>query len=246
MAEPELALGSAVAAWRHTVVLARLELRRLGPALRRMGTLLLLAAPFLFLWGGEGALAFGLGVIGTSVWMQGPMELLRDRIRGDLLFLSTLPVAATTVAAGKFVAVALTSGLSALLFAGAAALVVPAALPAAGAGRAATLAFACAWIGLSTAGFAATALLARFSLRTLTDGSAPLALMVGFLAATWALERTIPQPWALVEWLLERPWLPAGGGLAGLLLAALVARLAFRVTAAGIRDYEPEPDVLVR
>lgn len=231
---------------RHVAVLARMELRRLWPALRRMLLLLLLAAPVLLLWGGEGALAFGLGVIGSSVWMQGPMELLRDRIRGDLLFLSTLPVPAAAVAAGKFAAVLATSGLSALLVAGAVALVVPAALPSAGVGKAAATAFVSAWIGLSTAAFVATALLARFSLRTLTDGSAPLALMVGFLGVIWAVDRAIPEPWALAEWLLERSGLPAVGSLTGLLLAALAARLAFRVTAAGIRDYEPEPEVLVR
>lgn len=224
--------------------LARMELRRLRPVLLRTGLLTAVGAPLLLALGGQPALSYGLVVVGISVWMQGPMELLRDRIKGDLLLLSTLPVPPATVAAGKFVAIAVTSVLSALLFAGAGALGLPDVVPSVSLPAAAVGTFLWSWIFVTATSFVAAALLARFRLRTLTGGAVPLVLVVGFLGLIRLLERLLPDPWARLEWLLARPWLPLAATLVSVALAGFVSWGAFRLTSTGIRDYRPEPDAV--
>lgn len=226
------------------MVVLGVELRRLRPNLRRAAVMTAVAVPIAGVLGGQDLLVFVLLILGLGLGMQVPVELVRDRIRGDLLLLSVLPVPAAIVSAGKFAASAVVCLGSAALYAVAAGLAVPGVVPALSPLQAAAATFFSSWLLFTVSSFVATALLARFKIQTLTGGSLPLAILGGMVGLGWLLERWDPDPWASVGWLLAQPWMPLASTVLILLLAALVSWIAFRVTTAGIRDYRPERDAV--
>lgn len=226
------------------MVLLGIELRRLRPNLRRAGIMTAVAVPLVAVLGGRELLAFALLILGLSLGMQVPVELVRDRIRGDLLLLSALPVPAFVVTAGKFAASAVVCLGSAVMYAVAVALagfrIVPFLSPL----QAAAGVFCSSWLFFTVASFVATALLARFKIQTLTGGSLPLVILGALVGLGWLLEQWSPEPWIRLGWLLAQPWLPLASSVLTLILAGLVSWIAFRVTSVEIRDYRPERDAL--
>lgn len=221
---------------RALTTLLRLELGRMLPLLRR--GLLLTAAVALAVGalrgGGSDLLWLLLLGSGLSHAVQVPAGVVRDRLGGELAVLVFLPVPPATVAAGKFGAAALMSGVGALHWAFAAALILrDGALPLNPVAGAAAV-FVSGWVVLATGSFVAIALAARFDLETLTSGPAPAAVLV-LLGAAWFVERWAPRPWPRLGGLLHHPWLPVAATGAALLAATIVSVIAFRAASVGIR-----------
>lgn len=234
--------GDAGRARRQVAVLVRLELRRLRPPLLRMAATLAAGVPLLLALEARSVLLFVLLGFGPALSLQLPGQLVRDRIRGDLLFLSLLPIPAGRVVTAKFLAAALLSVPAAAMYGGAAALTAPDVLPSLSPGAAAAGAFLLAWPLFTLSTVVALALAARVPVPLLTDGSLPLALLAGIACVGWLFERWIPDPGAGIASLPGRSWLPPVAGTLAVGLAVAAAWVAWRVSSAAIRDYRPVVD----
>lgn len=228
----------------HVAVLVRLELRRFRPVMIRMGATTIVLVSVLAGLGAREPLHFVLLAVGVSVAVQMPMELVRDRISGDLHLLSGLPVPAATVVAAKFLCSAGLCVLTGVMYAASAALALPDLVPSVTPLEAAVGTFFTSWLFFTVSSFVSAALLARLGMQTLTSGTLPLAILGLLFGASWLLELWIPDPRVRLEWLLAQPWLPEAAGVGSLVAAALASTLAFRVAVTGIREYRPEPDAL--
>lgn len=229
---------------RHLAVLVRTELRRFRPAMLRMAGTTAVVVPLLVAVDARQLLHFVLLAFGIGIAMQMPLELVRDRISGDLLLLSVLPIPASTVAAAKFLSSAVLCALAGVFYAVSAGLSVPTLIPSLTPLEAALGAFLASWLFFSVSSFVSAAFLARLGVQALTGGLLPVAVLAALLGGSWLLELWVPDPRAGLEWLLAQPWLPVAVSGACMVAAALVSALALRVASAGIRDYRPEPDAL--
>jgi hypothetical protein len=210
-----------------------LELRRQRPVFLRMVLLTLLVSTVFFVAGKRTPNELLATLIGSSlgVVLIVPMGISRDKMEGTLEFICGLPIEPHTIAASRFIAVALLATPWAVSV-GALSCVVPAVGALNPAGVAVLV-----WLTMLLLGSCATALLARFDLETLL-GAPIIVMVIAAVLVPRVVHSPIPgvTPDALLDF-LGQPAAPLL--LASALLAAVGAfgSVAFAVTVRGFAGY---------
>lgn len=225
----------------RTAVLVRTDLRRAGPELRRKIVLLVLGAAVVVVLDGWRSpfMTLLLGGVGFSYALKVPVDVTRDRLSGDLAFLTSLPVSAGTLVRAKFLTAALLCLVGALHWPLVLLTDPPGSWDPAGVGSPASVPWM--WLGMSVASFVLIALLVRFDLEALTSGPFAVAV-VGLLVLSTALDRWSPALPDRVEGLVAQPWFGTAARGGALIVGLLLAVVAFRVAVRGLEEYRPDPD----
>lgn len=224
----------------RTAVLVRTDLRRAWPELRRKMVLLVFGAAVVVVLDGWRSpfMTFLLGGVGLSYALKVPVDVTRDRVSGDLAFLTTLPVSAATLVRTKFLTAALLCLVGALHWPLALLADPPGSWDSAGVGGLTAVPWM--WLGMSVASFVLVALLVRFDLEALTSGPFTGAV-VGLLLLSTALDRWSPALPDRVESLVAQPWFGTAARGGALIVGLLLSAAAFRVAVRGLEEYRPDP-----
>lgn len=225
---------------RTLAVLVRTDLRRAASEIRRRTILLGMAGVVVLLLTGwrSAFMALLIGGIGMSYVFQVPIDLARDRLSGDLRFLTTLPVPAGTLVGAKFLTAAILNLVGVLHWPLAVAAAPPGWWEVPLATGAASVLWG--WGVLCVVSFVGIALLARFELETVLNGPFPV-LLIGYLVLSRVFERWSPASLEQVRWMTSQPWFELALAASALGVGAGVSAVAFGVAARGLEAYRPEP-----
>ncbi len=217
--------------------LVALELRRNLAAYGRFllgvaGVLAILAASG---WVTPPRLAFVTVVVGTTLLMQVPGTVVRDRLDGGLEFLVSLPVPRSLIARARLTYALVASVPCAIGFTAAAALLAPAsagALP----GGLWTL-FVWIFVVVVLCAFLMVGWTLRFEARQATNGF--IGLVVGMTALGGLVPRVLPDPLGATLRLLARPWAPWALGAGASIVIAGLLWLSFHLARTGLERFTP-------
>lgn len=225
----------------RTAVLVRTDLRRAGPELRRKLVLLVFGAVVIVALDGWRSpfMTLLLGGVGLSYALKVPVDVTRDRVSGDLAFLTTLPVSAGTLVRAKFLTSALLCLVGALHWPLALLADPPGSWDPTGMGVLASVPWI--WLGMSVGSFVLIALLVRFDLEALTSGPFAAAV-VGLVLLSTVVDRWRPALPDRVESLVAQPWFGTAARGGALVVGLLLSVVAFRVAVRGLERYRPDPD----
>lgn len=220
--------------------LVLLELRRgLAPNARLIGAFAAGTAVMAALrWLTPSRFAWLLALIATTLFMQVPMCVLRDKLDGGMEFLVSLPVSSSSLAAGRLLAGAISCLPGSLALAVAIRLWVPEASAAVPGGMAAVAGGL--WIASALACCLLVAVACRFEARTTLY--VPIVSGLVAVALDELAPGVVPDPLVAAGWLLRRPWAPAVLWIAGTSVVVLLAWLSLRVARTGIARFEQGRD----